>query len=484
MAQLRPISILLVWLVLAVQPTAFGRQAPVPTEELEKRIPELMAAARIPGLSIALIRDGRVAWHRGFGLANAETRAPVTDNTIFEAASLSKPVFAYAVLKLADRGLLDLDAPLSRYLPEPYISGDDRIDRITARIVLDHTTGFPNWRPRGQPLKIFFVPGEKFSYSGEGYVYLQKAVERITGRPLNDSMKETVFDPLGMSASSYVWREDYDRLSATGHNLFGGVVEKRKPSQANAAASLHTTALDFARLVIAVMNGTGLDARSSGMMLTPQSKVDERCTNCTDRPDFHPSASLSWGLGWGLEKTGSGSYFWHWGDNGVFRCFVMASRETRSGVAVFTDSENGLAVAGEITRLALGGEHPSIAWLRYDQYDAPAMKFVLTALDEGAASAISRYRKMEGSAGYPIPKEEDVNRLGYAFLRMKKVDDAVRLFDWNVELYPKSYNVYDSLAEALATRGDTERAIQNYKKSLELNPDNTNARERLKDLIR
>jgi tetratricopeptide (TPR) repeat protein len=106
------------------------------------------------------------------------------------------------------------------------------------------------------------------------------------------------------------------------------------------------------------------------------------------------------------------------------------------------------------------------------------MKFVMTALDEGAAGAIDRYRKMHGA-----PKEEEVNRLGYAFLGMKKLDDAVRLFEWNVELYPKSYNVYDSLAEAYAARGDKERAIRFYKKSLELNPDNTNAREKLKDLI-
>jgi CubicO group peptidase (beta-lactamase class C family) len=377
-----------------------------------------------------------------------------------------------------DRGLINLDGPLSRYLPEPYISGDDRINRITARIVLDHTTGFPNWRPRDQPIRIFFMPGEKFSYSGEGYVYLQKVVERITGKPLNDLMKETVFAPLGMSASSYVWRADYDRLSATGHNLGGGAVKKGKPSQANAAASLHTTALDYARFVIAVMNGTGLEARSSRMMLTPQSTVDERCTNCTDRTDFHPSASLSWGLGWGLEKPAWGTSYWHWGDNGVFRCFVMASRQTRNGVVMFTNSENGLAIAGEVVRLALGGEHPAIAWLRYDQYDTPAMKFVMTALDEGAAGAIDRYRKMHGA-----PKEEEVNRLGYAFLGMKKLDDAVRLFEWNVELYPKSYNVYDSLAEAYAARGDKERAIRFYKKSLELNPDNTNAREKLKDLI-
>src|SRR5262249_26786218 len=142
---------------------------------------------------------------------------PVDDNTVFEAASLSKPVFAYAVLKLVEQGKIGLDVPLTKYLPKPYVDGDPRLEKITARIVLSHRTGFPNWRGPN-PLTFHFTPGEAFSYSGEGFVYLQRVVEQIESKPLNDVMAELVFNPLGMTSSSYVWRADFDELTATGHD--------------------------------------------------------------------------------------------------------------------------------------------------------------------------------------------------------------------------------------------------------------------------
>lgn len=130
--------------------------------QLEKSLPLLMKEADVPGLPIALVREGKLIWQRGFGVANAKTNEPVTDATVFEAASLSKPVFAYAVLKLVDAGKFDLDKPLNEYLPGNYDVGDDpRLSQITARRVLTHTTGFPNWR--NKELKIYLAPGTLFS---------------------------------------------------------------------------------------------------------------------------------------------------------------------------------------------------------------------------------------------------------------------------------------------------------------------------------
>ncbi len=150
---------------------------------LEQLIPQLMKDGDVPGLSIALARGGELVWHKGFGVKNTKTNEPVTDGTVFEAASLSKPVFAYAVLKLVDAGKFDLDKPLNQYLPGNYDVGDDsRLGLITARHVLSHTPGFPNWRPRGGALKIHFTPGDRFSYSGEGFVYLSKVIEHVTER--------------------------------------------------------------------------------------------------------------------------------------------------------------------------------------------------------------------------------------------------------------------------------------------------------------
>src|SRR5688572_10077740 len=180
--------------------------------ELERTIPRLMTEGEVPGLQIALIRGGKVDWIKSFGVKNAETGGAVTDGTIFEAASLSKPVFAYAVMKLVEAGRLDLDKPLQSYLSEPYLKDDERINRITERMALDHTTGFQNESRPGQPLKINFAPGERFSYSGEGMLFLQRVLEKITGEKFDAFMRRTVFEPLGMTSSSYEWQERFEGI--------------------------------------------------------------------------------------------------------------------------------------------------------------------------------------------------------------------------------------------------------------------------------
>lgn len=472
-------SALLVWpLALLAWPLS---QSALPAR-LDQRVPELMAAAHVPGMSLVVIQDGEIAWHGNFGVADAATGARVNDDTVFEAASLSKPVFAYAVLKLAARGVIDLDAPLEKYLRYPDVD-DPRASTITARMVLGHTTGFPNWRS-GKTVPVHFTPGERFSYSGEGYVYLQKVVEAITGKPADAVVRAEVFGPLGMTSSSYVWTPAYDATSAMGHAFDGAAVPKGKPSTANAAASLHATALDYARFVVAVMNGTGLAAPPAGQMLSSQVPLDETCTQCLEARPPRPSPALSWGLGWGLEKTASGEAFWHWGDNGVFRCFVMASRASRSGMVMFTNSVHGLALLDDVLELTVGGSHPASAWIKYDQYDSPAKQFVYAVARDGAEKAIREFRAaaVSGKPDAPPISEDALNSLGYQLLRTRRLDEAVRVFEWNVELYPASWNVYDSLGEALMERGDTEAAIRNYRKSLELNPDNAGALEKLKEL--
>ena len=205
-------------------PIADGPDLKQSIPALEAAIPRLMAEGAVPGLTIALIQHNQPVWIHAFGVRNAKTGARAEAGTLFQAASMSKPLFALGVLKLVDEGKLDLDAPLSKYLPGPYIEGDDRINLISARIVLTHSTGFPNWRPNGGPLKINFQPGLHFSYSGEGFVYLQRVVEHITGEGLDEYMKKSVMEPLGMTSSSYVWEDRYSNYEpgfATGHNSVG-----------------------------------------------------------------------------------------------------------------------------------------------------------------------------------------------------------------------------------------------------------------------
>jgi CubicO group peptidase (beta-lactamase class C family) len=446
---------------------------------LQKNIPELLKESTVPGLSLALIRDGKTYWVHGFGVRDAKSEQAVTDETIFEAASLSKPVFAYGVLKLVDQGKLDLDTPLTKYLPKPYIDGDLRLDKITARCVLSHRTGFPNWRGDGNPLTIHFVPGERFSYSGEGFVYLQKVVEQVTGKALNDYMTEAVFQPLGMTSSSYIWRADYDSRTATGHDGAGQPGEKFKPKDANAAASLHTTAGDYALFFEAVLNGTGLKRTTVQEMERPQIAVNPECTNCTEREPKELSKSVFWGLGVGIQETKQGESLWHWGDNGRFKCFVVAYPKQKMGVVMFMDGENGLGLAKEIVHESIGGEQPAFRWIKYDSYDSPAMRFAKTAREKGAVAATAEFRPalLRGDIS-----ENSINATGYQFLAAKKMPDAIRIFQLNVALYPESSNVYDSLGEAYMDNGDKALAIQNYQKSLELDSKNGNATAMLKKL--
>jgi CubicO group peptidase (beta-lactamase class C family) len=290
------------------------------------------------------------------------TGSPVEPGTIFEAASLSKPVFTYGVLKLVEQGRLNLDTPLSSYLPKPYMP-DARLDKITARLVLSHRTGFPNWRgPEG--LQIYFPPGERFSYSGEGYIYLQHVVEQITGKPLNDYMEEAVFKPLGMNNSSYVWKPAFDSLTATGYDSKGVPDKKWKPDEAGAASTLNTTAPDYARFVDAVLNGEGLSASLLPEMETPAIALDPECRICIHQVPKELSKSLFWGLGWGIQREPKGVMLWHWGDNGVFKAFVMADPSTKAGVVMFANGQDALDVAKPIMDTAMGTDVQAFAWLK------------------------------------------------------------------------------------------------------------------------
>jgi CubicO group peptidase (beta-lactamase class C family) len=332
-------------------------------QQLSKDVPELMKKNGVPGLAIAVIREGKTTWVGGFGIKEAKTNQPVVEDTVFEAASLSKPVFSYGVLKLVEQGKLGLDVPLTTYLTKPFVAADERLAKITARIVLSHRTGFPNW-PNDDGVLIYFTPGERFSYSGEGYIYLQRVVEQITAKPLNDYMTEAVFTPLGMTKSSYVWRPDFDALTATGHNSEGKAVALDKPKEALAASTLNTTAKDYARFVEAVLNGKGLKPATLREMETPEIALDPECRICIKHEPKQLSKNLFWGLGWGIERKDGTDMLWHWGDNGAFKAFVMAEPKTKAAVVMFANSENGLEIAKPLIDEAMGEESVAFEWLK------------------------------------------------------------------------------------------------------------------------
>lgn len=293
------------------------------------------------------------------GMASRSTAEPVTPQTMFQAASLSKPVVAHAALQLADRGLLDLDQPLS-HIVAPLVPGDRTTAAITARHVLSHRTGLPNWRRKENPLRSYFTPGSRFSYSGEGFVYLQAALERLADEPLDALAKRLVLDPLGMRQSSFVWRPYFAAIIADAHEE-EGILDRFMPPEANAAYSLLTTVPDYARFLAASLAGTLLSETTARLWMTPQSHVPVKRTEALESEAPETEDDVAWGLGWGLE-TQAGSFF-HWGSNPGARAFAMGMPARRTALAMFMNGDNGLSLVPRIVQSVLPGEHPALAWL-------------------------------------------------------------------------------------------------------------------------
>ena len=363
------VSILFIFMFISVPEKSFTSDKPsillnknlkTLITDLEANIPDLMKKARIPGLQIALVRDGKVVWQKGFGFRNAVKRTPVTERNIFEAASLTKPLFAYAVMKMVDEGLIDLDKPLHTFLTREKIEKElghsldaegfkrDWFEKVTARHVLSHSGGFPHGE-RGKVFPIFFDPGTQWKYSAAGYTMLQFVVEKLKGEKLDKIIQKYVLDPLSMEKSCMVWREAYKDTMANGHDVFSKPRNFRKQTEAYAASTLYTTAGEYARFVCAVINGEGLKQKTSKEMLS-------------SFIDMNEEKSLGWCLGFGLQHDSNGTAFWQWGSVGIFRNFIIAYPEQRTGIVYLTNSFNGLSICSDVVGLSIGGQ---ILWKKH-----------------------------------------------------------------------------------------------------------------------
>lgn len=324
---------------------------------MRTRLPQLVEACPVTGASLAIVRGDAVEIVSA-GVRDATTGEPVDDGTVFDAASLTKPVISYAVLQLADAGVLDLDEPLcgmvARIVPEDPLS-----DRITARHVLTHSCGLQNLRGK-EPLRIYFAPGSRFSYSSVGFTWLQSALEARTGEPLEALLQRLVLQPLGMQASSLQWQERFARNVAYPHEAFHRV-DKHRPLLANASYSLQTTAADYARFLSAVLRGARLQHATWRQWLAPAMPVPKGLVVDLGGVPGEPDADLAWGLGWGVERA-QGTFF-QWGKMTGVRAFVMGSPAARSGIVLLTNGNTGLRLMHDAAGAALAGAHPAIEWL-------------------------------------------------------------------------------------------------------------------------
>lgn len=336
-------------------------QNPEPTAaDLEKLIPKLMADAKVPGLSLAIVRNGKLTWCKGFGVKGNLSKELVNEDTVFEAASVSKTIFAYAVMKLCEKGVIGLDIPLVEYSSKRFLEGDPRLDLITARHVLSHRSGFQNWRAPNEPLKINFTPGSDFLYSGEGYFYLQSVITELTGTTnLNDCgtyeaglkvcssdigeyLIRNVLIPLGMRSSGYAWTDTMLKNEAIAHDINGKSFSKPHQTAIDmaryaSAGGLLTTAKDYGTFISGLFTAKDNDAfllnRNSLMeMVRPQVRL---------REEQKIDGASSWALGWAVLERPEGNVILHSGGQPGFRSLAMASLEKKSGFVMLTNSDGG-----------------------------------------------------------------------------------------------------------------------------------------------
>ena len=304
------------------------------SSEIDGFITGLMDSLKIPGLSIAIINDSQVVYKGLFGLENINTNDSVTDQTIFEAASMSKPVFAYFVMKQVDKGIFELDKPLYQYLLNPDIVYDERYKRITGRMILSHTSGFPNWREdTGDTLILLFDPGTKFEYSGEGYQYLKDVMTSIlktNDRGLDSIFQLEVSKPIGATYLHYTRNDERNKLKAMGH-WEGKAADSwtdGPPDLFGAAWSLQTTASDYSKFLIALLNKKGITESSLNEMIT------EQVIAPNDWDESH------WSLGFGITHTMYGTKVSHSGHNGDFTAYSHLYPDKGYGIAIFCNSDN------------------------------------------------------------------------------------------------------------------------------------------------
>ncbi len=338
------------------------------------------------GLAIAIIDRGRPVFVRSYGKRNA-AGAPLTGDTIMYGASLTKAVFAYTVMQLVDEGKIDLDRPLAAYLAKPLpnygnldaygnwgdLAGDDRWQRVTARMVLTHSTGFANFsflEPDGK-LRFHFDPGTRYAYSGEGMMLLQFVIEKGLGLDLGAEMQRRVFDRFSMANTSLMWRADFARNLADGWTADGSIEPHDERSRVRAAGSMDTTITDMAKFAAGFMRGEGISARGRAEMLRPQLPITTRQqfpTLLPELPVAHRMRGLSAGLGVITFDGPQGPGFFKGGHNDSTANTWVCVKKAGRCVVILSNDVRIEAEFPALVRAALGATGAPWAW----EYGLPA----------------------------------------------------------------------------------------------------------------
>jgi len=336
-----PLCLLLLLLLGSVEGTYAQTIKPAPVDlAFVKKLPDWLKETNVPAVGIGIIENGKLTYTKVFGelRKGGPTRqsSPAPPNTIFQVASLTKPVVEILTLKLVTSGKWNLDEPLANYWVDPDVQNDPRHKKLTTRHVLTHQSGFPNWRYLNASNKLEFMaePGTKVNYSGEGLEYLRRALEKKFNEPLERLAQKHLFQSYGMKDTRFFWDASMDESRfAVAHNKEGKPYDINRNSSANAADLLLTTVADYGRFAVNVLQGKGLSKSVFNEMVRPQ-------------VPYPGGKNLFFGLGWMImPELSNGDYaLIHTGsDSGVSTVVVLFPKSQR-GLIVFTNGDNGTQV--------------------------------------------------------------------------------------------------------------------------------------------
>lgn len=364
----------------------------VTISEIDTVVQRLMHAAHVQGVNLAVLNDHKTVFVKSYGFKNKPENMLLDTSTIVYAASFSKAVFGYLVMKLVEEKVFDLDTPLYKYLKKPIgeykyfsdLKDDDRWKLITGRMCLSHTTGLPNVRWFNPTLadapfdslgviKIYFTPGTKYAYSGEGFKLIQLAIEEMTGKNTDELAREQIFRPLGMTRTGYIWHESFgDDNVAVGHANDGGLDKKRKRTEPVSGGSLVTTIADYAKFIEHVMQQKGLGADRYKEMTAPQIAIHSK----TQFPPIteevtteNDAIRLSYGLGWGLLDCPNGKAFFKEGNGGTWRNYNINFPGKGTSIIIMINSENGEKIFQELIETLIGDTCIPWKWQGYVPYN-------------------------------------------------------------------------------------------------------------------
>ena len=357
--------------------------------EIDNTVNRLMDRANVQGLSLSILNKNQQAYLKTYGFKNIDKNEYLDASTVLYAASFSKAVFGYLTMKLAQEKVVDLDKPLYNYLSKPIeayeyfsdLKSDDRWKLITARMCLSHTTGLPNVRwlhPTTGVLdtlgvmKIYFTPGQKYAYSGEGIKLLQLVIEEITKQSVEELAIEKIFKPIGMTRTGYIWYDRFDDNYATGHLADNTLNPKKKRTTPVAGGSLVTTITDYTRFIEYLMQQKGLDKRIFKEMISPQIEILSKTQfpSITEETTTENKAiNLSYGLGWGLLKCPYGRAFFKEGHDDAWRNYNINFIDKGISIIIITNSANGEFIFKELLETLIGDTFTPWKWEGYFPID-------------------------------------------------------------------------------------------------------------------